>query len=315
MMKCKEMTQLISSAWVGLFFFGFITSGSVLGAEKTSDIKYLYSFKTNRSACMVKVNNVPILNNFGHNKDTIVTGGSITSFSENGDNTIEVMMGSVSPDDLETLYMDSSCELIVTKDTANSIRHVTTMKLTVDDNKKIIASSSSNYKGLSDEGPIDETQLPYNKEQDLYRIARNVKFSGLPEWSWQTARPVTNADLPEIRKAYTQIWTAMKNRDVDTLRKMTEISSREMGIASGLLPDFIFRSYNLPQEVSSPERRIVDLKWEGKELITYCNGRLFRLAQGVYQNSPLKLQNKDGKVVFTYNPYLSIINGKVVILR
>lgn len=279
------------------------------------NFKYLYSFKTSRSACLIRVNNIPIVNNFSHSEGSIITGGNITSFSESGDNYIEVMMGPVSPDDINTLYRDSSCELILTKAIANSSQHVTTMKLTVDDNTKIIASSSSNYKGLSDEGPIDETQLPYNKEQDLYRIARNVKFSGLPEWSWQTARPVTDADLPEIRKVYTQIWTAMKNRDVDTLKKMTEISSRGMGIASGLSPEFVFKSYNLPQEVLNPERQVVDLEWEGAELITYCNGRLFRLAEGVYQNSPLELKNKNGKVVFTYNPYLSIINDKVVIVR
>ena len=309
------MTQLIVSLWGNLIFFAFITSSSALGVEQLSDIKYIYSFKTNRSACMVRVNDVPILNTFGDNKESITTGGNITSFSENGTNVIEVMMGPITPKKIDTLYLDSSCELIVRKATANSSRHVTTMKLTVDDNKKIIASSSSNYKGLSDEGPINETQLAENKKQDLYRIARNVKFSGLPEWSWQKARPVSDADLPDIRKVYTEIWTAMKNRDVDTLKKMTEISSREMGIASGMSPDFIFKSYDLPQEVLNPANKVIDLKMEDRRLITYCNGRLFRLAKGIYQNSPLKLENKDGEVVFVYNPYLSIIDGKVVIVR
>lgn len=35
-----------------------------LRAESISDARYSFLFKTNRSACMARVNNAPLLNNF-----------------------------------------------------------------------------------------------------------------------------------------------------------------------------------------------------------------------------------------------------------
>ena len=129
------------------------------------------------------------------------------------------------------------------------------------------------------------------------------------------ARKISVQDLPAIKETYTKIWQAMNKRDVGALKTMAQISSKEMALATGFSADFIFKSYGLPEKVQDTNLTTAELKWEDKELVTYCDGRLFRLARGIYQNSPLKIINKEGEEVFTYNPYLAIIDGEVVIVR
>jgi hypothetical protein len=279
-------------------------------------IKYLVSFKTKRSACMVRVNGFPIFDNFTFSSGTIAAGDNITSFIENGKNKIEVLMGSVDSEDKDTLYSDSECEFTITRDTINSSEHVTTLKLTVDDAKNIIATSSSSYDGLEQEGRVFEEQLPEDNWLYLHRFYRDVEFTGIEQWSWVKAdRKVSEKDLPAIKNAYREIWQAIKDRDVKTLKKMTTISSKEMGEAEGISPDIVFESYNLPQNALDINLFILNLDWEKYTLTTYCDGRVFRMARGIYQYSPLRLRNADGKVVYSYNPYLALINGKVVIVR
>ncbi|EJJ4226734.1 hypothetical protein NI420_004253 [Salmonella enterica] len=315
MISWKRKIRRIGVICLSILSLLTLTNISYSRETSMNNIKYLFSFQTRRSACMARVNNVPIIDNFTYSTGTISTGGNITSFVENGKNNIEIMMGPVNPDDNDTLYSDSECILVITRDTIDSSQNVTTMKLSVDNNKKIIASLSSNYDGLLNEGRISETQVPYNKEQNLYRISRNVNLGNLPEWAWVKATPVSDKDLPAIKDVYIDIWKAMHNRDINTLKEMTAISSKEMGLAEGVTADFIFNSYGLPDRLQDTKLSTVDLTWKGQELISYCNGRMFRLAEGIYQNSALELKNRDGRVVYTYNPYLSIINGKIVIVR
>lgn len=276
-------------------------------------VKYLASFKTHRSACMAKVNNFPVIHNFSYSSGTISTGFNITSFIENGVNNIEIMMGPIDANDDSTLYRDSDCEMVITRDTSTSSEPVTTMRLTVNEDGKINSLLSSNLSGNANESKIDDVKL--DKQQNLNVAARKITVSGMPEWQWIKARPVTQNDLPELTRAYYNIWEAMSKRDVATLRKMAKISSYEMGIAEGLSEETIFNSYNLPQNVLNRELSPVKFNLENFKLQTYANGRVFRLINGVYENSPLRLQNSQGKGKYAYNPYFSIIDGKIVIVR
>ena len=286
-----------------------------LRAESISNMRYSFSFKTNRSACMARINNAPLLNNFSANSGTVTAGGDITPFAANGKNTLELVMGATDPDQPEMLYADSWCELVVLRNTTKSSEVVSTIKLTVDGNKKIIASSSSNPNGAQNEGAVSDVQSAMDKENDLYGAGREITLSGMPEWAWEKARKISVQDLPAIKETYTKIWQAMNKRDVGALKTMAQISSKEMALATGFSADFIFKSYGLPEKVQDTNLTTAELKWEDKELVTYCDGRLFRLARGIYQNSPLKIINKEGEAVFTYNPYLAIIDGEVVIVR
>nr|WP_142011269.1 hypothetical protein [Serratia fonticola] len=280
-----------------------------------TNVKYLASFNTKRSACMAKVNGFPVIENFTYSSGTISTGFNITAFVENGNNSIELMMGSIDPDDKNTLYSDSTCELTITRDTESSSHKVTSLILSVDENRHITASSSSNYHGSLNEKLVDEIQSSESKEQELYRAGREIILSELPTWSWVNATPFSEDYLPQTRSIYKEIWNAMRNRDIKILKEIADISSREMGVAEGVSSDTIFESYNLPKNILRKDLSPINLDWGGYKIITYCNGRVFRLAKGIYQNSPLRLRDSDGDIIFSYNPYFSIIDGKVTLVR
>lgn len=294
----------------------FLFNAYPLQAKTMDGIKYLVSFKTKRSACMVRVNGFPIFDNFTSSSGTIAAGDNITSFIENGKNRVEVLMGSTDPKDKNTLYADSECEFTVTKDTINTSENVTTIKLTVDDHKNIVAASSSNYNGYKQEGKIAEEQLSEDNWLYLHRFYRDIEFSGIKKWSWVEAdRTVSEKDLPAIQETYRKIWQAIKNRDVGSLKTMAAISNQEMGDAEGISPDIVFESYDLPKNVLDSSLTPLNLEWDKYKLTTYCGGRVFRLTRGIYQYSPLRFRNDQNEILYSYNPYFSIINGKITIVR
>ena len=149
-----------------------------------------------------------------------------------------------------------------------------------------------------------------DKENDLYGAGREITLSGMPEWAWEKARKISVQDLPAIKETYTKIWQAMNKRDVGALKTMAQISSKEMALATGFSADFIFKSYGLPEKVQDTNLTTAELKWEDKELVTYCDGRLFRLARGIYQNSPLKIIIKRGKRFLPIIPTLLLLMEK-----
>jgi hypothetical protein len=286
-----------------------------LRAEQMSEIKYLAEFRTRESACMVRVNGFSLIDNFTSSSGTVTAGFNATAFLENGKNSIELLMGAMDPDDEKTLNTDSSCELTITQDTKDTSSTVTSIRLAVDKNRKITAQTSPKYQGGISETAIDEQQLPGDDELQMHRSAREVIINQLPEWKWVNATPITEKDLPEIKKVYITIWNAMNNRDIGTLKKLTAISNEEMGMAEGLSPEAIFESYNLPQSILDKKLIPIPLDWDNYVIKSYSNGRVFRLIKGINQNSPLRLKNKEQRIVYAYNPYFSIIDGKVVIVR
>ena len=316
MINLKKTNQHTAFIYCSIVLLMALLSISSLQAKTMNGIKYLVSFKTKRSACMVRVNGFPVFDNFTSQSGTIAAGDNITSFIENGKNRVEVLMGSIDSKDKDTLYSDSECEILITRDTIDTSEKVTTIKLSVDKDKNIVATSSSSYDGFKQEGRIVDEQLPEDNLLYLHRFYRDIEFSGIKEWSWVNAdRTVTEKDLPAIQETYREIWQAMKDRNIKTLRKMAAISSQEMGDAEGISPDIVFEAYNLPQNTLDTNLTLIDLEWGKYKLTTYCNGRVFRLSSGIYENSPLRLKNKNGEIVYSYTPYLSIINGKVVIVR
>lgn len=316
MINLKKMNQHIAFILYSIISLVLISTFIPLKAETMNSIKYLVSFKTKRSACMVRVNGFPIFDNFIYSSGTIAAGDNITSFIENGKNRVEVLMGSIDSQDKDTLFSDSECEFTITKDTINSSENVTTIRLSVDNKKNIIATSSSNYDGGKHEGSIIEEQLPEDKRLFLHRFYRDIQFNNIKKWSWVDAdRIVSEMDLPAIQDTYRKIWQAMKDRNIDALKKLADTSSKEMGEAEGISPDIVFESYDLPQSILDQNLTPVQLEWDKYKITTYCGGRVFRLTTGIYQNSPLRLKNKEGKIVFSYDPYLAKINNKIIIVR
>jgi hypothetical protein len=311
----KKETQNIGLIYFSLCCLIYLCGIFSLRAEQMSEIKYLAEFKTRESACMVRINGFPLVDNFDTSSGTMTTDLNATAFLANGKNSIELLMGAMDPNDDKTLHADSSCTLVITQDTQDTSKPVTSIQLAVDKDRKINASSSLNYLGESSETAIDEQQLPSDDELQMHRSARSVILDHIPAWQWVSAKPVTDRDIPEIKSAYTAIWSAMNSRDIDALKKLAEISNKEMGLAEGISPDAIFESYDLPQNILDKTLSPIPLTWEKYVLKSYCGGRVFRFIKGINQNSPLRLMNQEKRIVYSYNPYFSIIDGKVVIVR
>ncbi|WNN50347.1 hypothetical protein RIN58_09735 [Siccibacter colletis] len=278
-------------------------------------VKYLAEFKTVKSGCMARINGFPVINNFFYSSGTVTTGFNVSSFLENGSNEVGLMMGPIDPNDNKTLFPDSRCEIIITTDGPASRHKITTLVLSVDQRAEINARSSSSYHGGASESRVDETQTKADVEQNLHSARRQIKVTDIPQWAWANATPVSDKVLPELIDVYKNIWTLLNNRDIATLKSITSISSFEMSLAEGLPPEVIFESYDLPQNVGNEDLAPVKLEFEKYFLRTYSNGRVFRLIDGIYENSPLRLQNKEGEIVYSYNPYFALINGKIVIVR
>ncbi|MBG3113655.1 hypothetical protein I4658_17570, partial [Proteus mirabilis] len=56
------------------------------------------------------------------------------------------------------------------------------------------------------------------------------------------------------------------------------------------------------------------INWDEYTFVTYNDNRVFRYEVGFSRLSPIELINSEGRNYF-YNPYLSIIDGKVTIVR
>ncbi|MEI7172374.1 IdsF, partial [Pectobacterium parmentieri] len=281
-------------------------------AEEGIKEKYLISFKTYKSTCLLRINDLPAGDNTTIPSKTMSAGFNLTAFLENGNNDIELLMGPQDYEDPKTLFPDSSCQVIVTKDTETTSTEIANFKLSVNEKGEITASDSATTTNSS---TVFEGYTKNEKDYGFYKVRGRLKAAGLPRWSWFNATPVTEDDLQKIKVAYTDIWMMMKDRDIEGLKKVTQISNQEMAFAEGSNTGMMFISTDFPQHVIDKQLTPVPIEWDKYKIIRYRNGRLFRLAIGFFQNSPLKFKNSNGDVVFTYNPYFSIIDGKVTLVR
>lgn len=317
MKNLKKVIQL-----TGLIYFSvnsivsslFFLSESVKASEMIRE-KYLFTFKTNKSMCDLKVNNIPAINNTEASLGIMSAGFNFTSFLSNGNNSVEILMGPQKYKDPKTLYPDSSCEVIISKDTKDTSTEIAKFRLSVNEKGEITARNSSHYNGGQFNTQVVEGYTKNEKDYGLYKLSSNLLINDLPRWEWTKATPVTEKDLPMIRQAYENIWWMIQKRDIDGLKKISQISTNEMAYAEGTTTGIIFVSTDFPAHVLNKELTPLPIDWNQYKLITYKGGYLFRMGVGYYQNSPLKFQDSTGKVVFGYAPYFSIINGKVVLVR
>lgn len=277
--------------------------------------KYIVQFKSNDSVCLLRINDFPAFDNLILSHGLASTGFDFTAFFENGENKFELLMGSRGKNNPIALHPDAYCEVVVTKETPDSSTTLAEFKLDVNQDGQITAINSAGYNGGEFNSKIMGGYTKNKNDFGLYKLSSNLSIRGLPRWKWVDATPVKNSDLPQIKKAYADIWNMAKNRDIDALNKVAEISTQEMSYATGSTLGITFISTGLPEHVINKNLTMIPINWGEYELITYRGGRLFRLAVGVFQSSPLQFQDSKGEAVFAYTPYFSIIDGKVTLVR
>ncbi|HDR2587857.1 hypothetical protein [Enterobacter ludwigii] len=310
MKNWKKKNQIL-----GFIFFNLLLISKQILAVEMSDFKYLIGFKSYKSTCLLRVNDLPGVDTSRIDNGIMSTGYNTTAFLSNGLNSIELLMGALDAKDKKTLSPDSSCEVIVTRDTKDQSIEIGRFRLSVNDKGDITARTSSYYNGGAYNSKIIEGYSKDEKDYGLYKLKSNIIINDLPRWSWTKATTVTEKDLPMIRKAYENIWWMMQRRDINGLKEIAKISIQELAYAEGSTTGIIFVSTDFPAHVLDESLTPVPIDWSKYKLITYNHGRLFRMGVGYYQNSPLRFKNSNGVNVFSYNPYFSIIDGKIQIVR
>ncbi len=282
------------------------------------EYKYLLSVNTHRSLCVIRLNELIAMENVDSRSGTESSGQNITAFLENGNNTLSVSMGKKAIDkDFEKFNPDSWCEAIIRKASSHDQGQIISyIKLSVDKNGDIVTHTSQNQIS-NNSSDFDFLGMSKNYgEKKLYQAKKDFSINGLPDWMWIKARPVSGNDLPEIKAFYQELINAFSRNDLNKIWNITEPAWEEWAIADNSNAKTFFDSMGFKEKFDSGDyatRTIPD--WNKFRLVSYKEGRLFRLEEGALGRSPVLLDNKVTGDTATYSPYLSIINGKVVISR
>ncbi|NHB93736.1 MULTISPECIES: hypothetical protein [Photorhabdus] len=281
------------------------------------EYKYLLSLNTHHSLCVARINDMMALENSDSKSGTQSSGFNMTAFVENGQNTMELLMGSLD-ENSDTFSPDNECEATLTKaspygDKDEVISHI---KLTVDDKGNVTTRESQSQLPNGKAGFDYAAMSKIEAEEGLFAAQKTFTLSGLPDWMWTKARPVSEKnDMEAIRNFYLEISNTLHQRDLNKLWKMSQPAWEEWARAENSQPEIFFNSFGFKEKLENKNYIVRAPDWSKYRLISYKQGRLFRLEFGVWGGSPIRMDNKKEDKYFEYNPYLSIINGKVMIAR
>ncbi|QTL40660.1 hypothetical protein HGO23_04595 [Xenorhabdus budapestensis] len=282
------------------------------------EYKYLLTMNTHRSVCVIRLNDIMAMHNVRSRSGTESSGQNITSFLENSNNTLSASMGKKSIDkSFEKFNPDSWCEAIIRKASAHDQGQIISyIKLSVDKNGDIVTHTSPNNISNNSSDFDSSGMSKGHGEKGLYQAKRTFSINGLPDWIWTKARPVSEKDLPEIKAFYQEVINDFARKDLDKIWTITKPAWEEWAIADNSSSRVFFDSMGFKEKFDSGNyvTRITP-EWKNFRLVSYKGGRIFRLEEGSFGNSPIQLDNKVTGKTAVYNPYLSIINGKVVISR
>ncbi|MGJ0636204.1 hypothetical protein [Xenorhabdus bovienii] len=281
------------------------------------DYKYLLSMNTSKSFCYLRINGMPAMDN----RDApvgIQSGGlNSTAFLENGSNSMELLFSDLASERSNKFDPEAQCEATLKKVSATGDSEVIShIKLAVDREGNTLTSESINQKGRTESEFEFKGMATEPDDVGFYRARKAFSLKGLPDWMWTKARPVTKNDLPAIKNFYQDIINTLAHKDLDKLWKMSKPAWDEWAMAEDSNPRIFFNSMSFDELTDSKKYTIRTLpKWQDFELVKYKGGRLFRLETGVFGRSPIIMDENGTDYISTYDPYLSIIDGKVVIAR
>ncbi|HDU8610602.1 TPA: hypothetical protein RG697_002217 [Morganella morganii] len=270
---------------------------------------YAVSFNTQLAFCMVKVNDILIMDSGDSSTGTMFAGQTVSGLLENGENTITVtMLGEPFSPDGSGLTTDMACEVTVEKlYPGNKSEPVITAALMVNDDKQIMPVTPDD-KSIVKFGVTDR-----RFESGSTEVTKKFRAGGLPDWNWTTATPVTEQDIPKIKAFYEELHNAFRRQDLAKIRNMTGGAWEMLATTQGSTSDRMWDSMDFKRYFDNGFKT-VPVNWDKYELHTYKNGRIFRYELGYDRVSPIELENRDGEN-FVYNPYLSVINGKVTVVH
>lgn len=292
-----------------------ITLTMTSGASAMPNVKYLANFRSDNAVCLAFVNGIRAFRSTITESGTVSTGSDVSTLLENGANEISIWFGPID-ENRGTLNFSkhTSCSFEITAATPSDSLLLTSVTAEANEDLAPTAQKSIYYNGTDITSPISERELSH---PTAYEVTRTVTLKELPEWAWTKATPFdpTSENMQKLKDAYLDIWMAMDRKDIYQMQTLTELSVQEEASHEEMDPNLFFNSYDFKHDFERSKGG-VPIDFSKFSLKSYCNGRMIQL-QDKYGNSPLmlKLTNSlDGPVV-KYKPYLSLIDGKIIITR
>ena len=301
------------------------------------DIEYAF--------CAIKTNGVLGLDNRNSARQGRGFGTSSTAamlFLENGENEISLELGALGWFDKKATSVSeraqfnpqAGCKLELTamRGSNNEILSAIEVgigkdglpeaKVPADEQKfKTISGPVVRQKILAEQvvrGHKDDeyfNPFKYPSKMEVYRFSRQVQISGLPEWPWVKATPYT--DTPEQRKGleqtYLQVWKAMYNKDLATLRQQQKIALAAWTWSTGETEESIFADSGIGDDTNNPKFEMIQINWQDYDIQIMNKGRMMKLVNKSDPSvSPLSYYyDSDGDMTMSStSPIFSLINGK-----
>ncbi|MEQ4625752.1 MULTISPECIES: hypothetical protein [Providencia] len=288
--------------WAKLIYFsGIIMLTSNSNAESIMKTNYVVSFNAHDTFCMVKVNDILITDNTDATQGNYIISKTISSLLNNGANTLSVTMPS------DSLKNNMWCSA-----TIKEINNQTTLvgvKLIVED--KEIKPDENFYSSKVDY--FGSSPRANSTEEGMLEITKTFLVKDLPDWNWTKGRPITDKDIPQVKAFYQSLQEAFKQQDLDKIYEMTKGMWEILAKEQGCTPQKMWDSMNF-KKFFEQGYKYSPVDWNEYELNSYMNGRLFRYEVGYGRISPIEIQTSNGDF-FSLDPYLSIIDGKVIVVR
>lgn len=302
---------------ISLFLFSSYAAASV------NTTKYLAYFKTQSGVCLLQINGVIYLDTLRGPK-TISTGSDISGWLENGENDIGLAFY---PAKTKNLNDEKNCEVKITKITQDKKEEIiTNFKITFDGKADRSDKSAYSIVDISDTTGNKVLRGVYNKikfkndetPKDWITATRKIIISGIPIWRWTKATPQN--DSPALRSqlisAYQELITDLNKKDLESIKSKYSIAIEENTIQNpSFSKDDFFESIGIEDAM---EKGALDVHpdWNKYNIYFYQKDRVFCLAMDEgKRNSPIRFYDNNGTFVFAWNPFFSVINGKMVLVR
>ncbi|AKH65531.1 MULTISPECIES: hypothetical protein [Photorhabdus] len=302
-----------------ILFFMVLFSLSAYGENTMDKIKYIAYLESNKVLCRFKVNGITTLDNFSSISGTISTGYNIAPLLQNSKNTLSLDMGPLSARDDKYIYKekDAECKVRLVRVTPYESDEVTNIITSVADKNGTLEPDSTQSVNFN----IDTTQssritTKEYSDEFYYHTERTVTLNDLPVWAWTTATslPETTASTELVKKAYEDIWQMLKKQDLTALKTAYQLTLHEESQANDSTEQIHFDSLDF-KHYFDKGYQAVPINWSKYKLVRYMDSRLFRFEVKDGIQSPLLIRDRNGENGQTFNPFFSLINGKVVISR
>ncbi|MFT2798848.1 MULTISPECIES: hypothetical protein [Serratia] len=333
----------MKSLRIALLCFAMGIAQSSIAEEPRLYIRSLFNFEY--AFCAIKTNGVLGIDNRNLARQGRGFGTSSTAAMlamENGENEISLELGALGWFDKKAMSASeraqfdpqSGCKLELTamRGSNNEVLSaievgigkdgLPEVKVPADEQKfKTIGTPVVRQKILAEQvvrGHKDDeyfNQYKYPSKMEVYRFSHLVKVNGLPEWPWIKATPYT--DTPEQRKgleqAYLQVWKAMDNKDLSTIRQQQKIALAAWAWSTGETEESIFADSGIGDDTNNPKFEMIPINWQDYDVQIMNKGRMVKLVNKSDPSvSPLSYYyDSDGDMTMSStSPIFSLINGK-----